>query len=70
MGSTVEDFKTYLSTNPLQVVYPLATPQTYQLTPQQIQTLVGTNNVWSEDGAIEDEYIANLKDYIDKKINA
>lgn len=28
------------------------------------------NNVWSEDGAIEVEYIANLKDYIDKKINA
>lgn len=52
------------------LAYELATPQTYQLTPQQIQTLVGTNNVWSEDGAIEVEYIANLKDYIDKKINA
>ena len=53
-----------------QLCYKLATPQTYQLTPQQIQTLIGTNNVWSEDGAIEVEYIANLKDYIDKKINA
>lgn len=53
-----------------EAVYELATPQTYQLTPQQIQTLIGANNVWSEDGAIEVEYIANLKDYIDKKINA
>lgn len=54
----------------VQIIIPLETPQTYQLTPQQIQTLVGANNVWSEDGAIEVEYIANLKDYIDKKINA
>ena len=60
----------YLAEHPLELCYELATPQTYQLTPQQIQTLIGTNNVWSEDGAIEVEYIANLKDYIDKKINA
>lgn len=30
-----------------QVVYELATPLTYQLTPQEIAALVGTNNVWS-----------------------
>lgn len=29
------------------VVYSLATPITYQLTPQQIQTLKGINNIWS-----------------------
>ena len=28
-----------------QVVYALATPQTYQLTPQEVKTLLGTNNV-------------------------
>ena len=32
-----------------QLLIPLETPLTYQLTPQQIQTLVGVNNVWSED---------------------
>lgn len=34
------------------IVAYLATPQTYQLTSQQIQTLLGQNNVWSEDGEI------------------
>ena len=45
------------------LVYELATPQTYQLTPQQVNTLVGTNNVWSEQGNIELSYhipITNL----------
>ncbi len=45
------------------MVYELATPQTYQLTPQQVNTLVGTNNVWSEQGNIELSYhipITNL----------
>ena len=49
--------------NGVQVVYELATPQTYQLTPQQVNTLVGTNNVWSEQGNIELSYhipITNL----------
>ena len=49
--------------NGVQLVYELATPQTYQLTPQQINTLVGTNNVWSEQGNIELSYhipITNL----------
>lgn len=35
-----------------QVVYELATPLTYQLTAQQIKTLVGTNNVWASSGDI------------------
>ena len=45
------------------ILYKLATPQTYQLTPQQVNTLVGTNNVWSEQGNIELSYhipITNL----------
>lgn len=29
------------------VAYKLATPQTYQLTPQEITTLLGTNNIWA-----------------------
>ena len=31
----------------VQLVYPLATPLTYQLTAQEVEALVGTNNVWS-----------------------
>ena len=41
--TTVADFKTWLSTNNLQVVYELATPQTYQLTPQEVLLVQGNN---------------------------
>lgn len=59
--ATVDDFKSAMSGKML--CYELATPQTYQLTPQQVNTLVGTNNVWSEQGNIELSYhipITNL----------
>lgn len=62
--STYTDATTFKSAmNGVQLVYELATPQTYQLTPQQVNTLVGTNNVWSEQGNIELSYhipITNL----------
>ena len=32
----------------IQVVYPLATPQEIQLTPEQITALVGDNTIWSD----------------------
>ena len=48
-------FRTWLSSNNVQVVYELATPQTYQLTPQQVELLAGTNNIWS-DGDITVQY--------------
>ena len=61
--TSVADWKTFLATNEIFVYHELATPQTYQLTPQQVNTLVGTNNVWSEQGNIELSYhipITNL----------
>ena len=42
-----------------QVVYTLATPQTYQLTAQQVSLLMGTNNVWSDAGEVTLEYGQN-----------
>ena len=36
----------------VQLVYLLATPLTYQLTPQEVTTLVGQNNVWSDSGDV------------------
>lgn len=33
------------------LVYELAEPQTYQLTPQQVELLLGQNNIWSDSGA-------------------
>lgn len=42
-----------------QVVYELATPVTYQLTPQEIQTLKGANNIWADTGDVTVEYLAS-----------
>ena len=39
-----------------QLVYELATPLTYTLTPAQLDTLVGTNVVWGDTGAVDLEY--------------
>lgn len=42
----------FLNSINAEFVFPLAEPVTYQLTPQQIKTLVGTNNVWASSGDI------------------
>jgi len=44
-----------------QVVYPLATPQIYQLTPAQVSTLLGQNNIFADCGQVlEGEYFVTL----------
>lgn len=63
--TSLAEANTWLSnlSEPLVLTETLDTPQTYQLTPQQIQTLIGQNNVWSEQGDIELAYhipITNL----------
>ena len=56
--ATLTDFTTFLTNNTVQLVYKLATPLTYQLTPQQINLLKGTNNVWCNTGDVEAVYKA------------
>lgn len=46
-------FNTYLSEHPLQICYTLATPIEITLTPTQIDTIAGQNNIWSNSGNIE-----------------
>lgn len=43
--ATVEDFKTYLNSNPIQAVYPLANPTPIQLSPTMVKALVGENHL-------------------------
>ena len=59
-------FKAALANSPLQVVYKLATPQTYQLTGQQLKTLYGTNNLFSNVGNVSVTYPADTKLFIEK----
>ena len=56
----VTSFKTAM--NGVQLVYELATPQTIQLTPQQVTLLTGDNNVWSEDGKVQVVYSTPLEE--------
>ena len=51
-----------------QVVYKLVEPIHYPLTPTEIKTLLGQNNVWADTGDAEVEYRADVKLYINKKI--
>lgn len=53
--ATVSDLQIYLATQyangtPFQACYELAHPVTVQLTPTEIETLLGTNNIWSDTG--------------------
>ena len=48
------------------IIYTLATPITYQLSPHELTTLLGTNNVWSDAGQVTVEYRADPKLYIAK----
>ena len=64
-ATTSAEFKTWLASNPLQVVYKLATPQTIQLTPTEVKTLLGYNNI-SSTGTVDVIYHADTKLYVDK----
>ncbi|MBQ7864761.1 MAG: hypothetical protein IJ350_00220 [Clostridia bacterium] len=70
--ANVDELKAYLAEQyaagtPMQYVYKIATPYTIQLTPQQLETLKGTNNVWSDCGDTSLVYVADSKMYIDNK---
>lgn len=55
----------------VEMCYPLAEPVQYQLTPNQLQTLLGQNNLWSNCGSIESVvYSADTKTYVDDAIPA
>lgn len=66
-ASTNAEATQWLADNPVEICYELATPQTYQLTPQQLfNTLYGVNNVWSDTGDSTVTYTADTKLYIEQ----
>lgn len=50
-----------------QLVYELATPQTIQLTPEEVNTLVGENNIWSNAGQVELRIAESTRDVLSLK---
>lgn len=67
-STSVSDFRTFLSNNPMGLLYILATPVEITLTPEQINTLKGVNNIWADTGDTAVEHKQDIQTYIDKKI--
>ena len=65
-ASTVEEATALFTAENPYIVYELDTPQTYQLTPTEVKTLLGFNAVWADTGDVEEmAYRADTKLYID-----
>lgn len=65
LGGSLTAWKQFITNNTVEVVYPLATPQTVQLTPTQVKTLLGYNSI-SSSGTVDVIYHADTKLYVDK----
>lgn len=50
------NLKTALQTANAALVYKLKTPISYQLTPQEVNALMGQNNIWADTGAVAIKY--------------
>ena len=64
--SDLQAFKDWIDLNPVEVIYKLTTPIEVQLTPSQIATIKGINNI-STEGAIKATYEETVKHYLDKQ---
>lgn len=59
--STVSDLRTFLASNPLQIMYKLAEPIEIPLSAiSQFETLLGTNNVYASTGDTELKYLKQM----------
>ena len=70
---TLTDWTTYVQTlynnnTPLTICYYLNNPITYQLTAQDVQTLLGSNNIYSDSGNCSVTYRADTKLFILKVV--
>lgn len=52
MTMSQEDYRTYLASHPISCTYKLATPIEIQLTPTEIKTLLGNNNIFADTGDV------------------
>ena len=72
VNDTVEDFRTWLTSNHVQIVYPLETPITLSITSQDIPTLLGENNIFSNCGDVEVTYYTSksndILEFVDSEI--
>ena len=55
--ATATEANAYLASNNHTFVFPLATPQTVQLTPQEVNSLLGQNNISADTGDVDIVYV-------------
>lgn len=55
--ATATEANAYIANNNYTFVFPLATPQTVQLTPQEVNSLLGQNNISADTGDIDIVYV-------------
>lgn len=67
-GSTDASIKAWLNANPITCIYPLKDPVQYQLTPQEVTTLLGHNVVQTDVGPVSVTAARDGKLYIEGKI--
>ena len=60
IGSTIQQIREYFTTNPLIYIFEIPQPITYTLTPTEVKTLLGENNIWADTGNVEVEYLAKV----------
>lgn len=58
LNMTLAEFKTWLSSNDVYIVKE-QTPTEVTLTPTEVKTLLGNNNIWADSGEVEVEYRAD-----------
>ena len=64
--TTVDELRAFLTDVDAYVVTRFTEPTTVQLTAQQISTLLGLNNIWSDAGDVSVDYVADTKLYIEQ----
>lgn len=69
-GGDINAFKSFLSTNNLKIGYELVNTITLAITSQDIPTLSGENNIFSNTGDVDVTIRADIGLYIDKRLNA
>ena len=69
-GLTQEQWKEQYPNLTIQIIAEYQNPETYQLTPHEIRTLLGINNFWANTGDVTVNYKADTKLYIDSKFQS
>lgn len=73
--TSASEMTTWLTNNEVYIAYKLQTPVVYQLTAEQVQTLLfktlkGLNNIWADTGDISVEYHADPTIFVEEKTKA